>query len=330
MSEENKNIDVTQSLHTLEGDLLASTKDENYASNIVKIVTHDKEETGVANKKTEKEEAGPSRFSKIKFSINLNSTATYIGISVFFIAFISLGSYYFIHTTIQNTLPQTTPEPITTTSVTTPTSTSSVSKPVLQANGIFSADMVIPLQVVSYNKKLFIDKINEIKTNLTKNNIKDNIDISINTDLSLDNFLDKIQYSGPESLLRSFDAEKSYNFGLYHTQGDQYETYFLTKIDVFDLAFSGMLDWERSMPLDFEKIYTYTVATSSNSSNVSTTTPVFTDKVIKNIDTRTYIDTKKGIRITYGIVNKQYLLITSGENSFVDIVNKLLIRNILH
>lgn len=326
-----KNIDKNQSLHTLEGDLMASMKNENYASNIVKIVTHD----GESDKNTERTQLTDKNkdvirniFLKIKRLFVYNSTYFYLTVSIIFILIISSIAFYFINITIKNTN-LATDSVVKATTTTEVKATTTLTKPELYGNDIFNADMTLSLQVASQNKKLFITKIEEVKKNLVKNNIKNNIDISLKMDIDLDGFFDKIQYSGPETLLRSLSSEKPYNFGLYHIKNDEFETFFLTKIDIFDLAFSGMLEWERSMPIDFE--YIYPSITNNNTSSSSTTPNInkFTDKVIKNIDTRTYFDEKKGIEITYGIINKQYLLITSGENSFTNIVNKLLVRNVL-
>jgi hypothetical protein len=174
--------------------------------------------------------------------------------------------------------------------------------------------------------------------------IANKINVGIKIDISLLDLFNTIRYSGPDSLLRSFSDDNQYDFGFYYTKTNSFENYILTKINIYDSAFSGMLEWENSIGIDLENIFifknitsTTTLATSSN--NIADNPAIkienkenegkFVDKVIKNIDTRVYVDTKKNTKIVYGIVNKRYLLITSGEESFINILDKLIINSIL-
>jgi hypothetical protein len=86
------------------------------------------------------------------------------------------------------------------------------------------------------------------------------------------------------------------------------------------------------MFVDLQNIFTYTAETETSTSSQTltkevTASKVFTDEVVKNIDTRWYVN--NNTKILYGFINKEYLLITSGEESFIDIVNKLTKNNIL-
>lgn len=332
-----------QSLHTLDADLLSSMKDENYASNIVKVVTHaneNKESDG-----TGAEEIGLNTFNQIKskssIPFNFNGTVFYVILGFLMLTGLGAGAFYVIQKNIQETLPKTDATASTSTGMTqsaSSTISSTTKTTLLPNNSLFNAEILIPIKIADITKYQIIELLNKNKGDLVANKIKNRINIGLPTDVSIENFLNKIQYSGPESILRSLDSSHAYNFGLYHTQNGIFETYFLTKIDIFDLAFSGMLDWEHSMPIDLQYIYSINkkdTEQGTSSSSVSTSTqslkkiPKFTDKVIKNIDTRIYVDEDKKIQIIYGFINKEYLLITSGENSFVDIVNKLTINNIL-
>lgn len=325
-----------QSLHTLDADLLASMKSENYASNIVKVVTHSnatKEDATTPALHTLKQIKNTS-----SFKIDVNSKGFYIGLSIFLTTIIGFSTYYIVNKTIQDILPKT---PVATSVVATSTQTTSTTLTVPKGK-IFNAEVLVPIQVADLTRFQIIQTINTIKVDLLTNKVKANINIGLIPDIGLNDFFNKIQYSGPETLIRSFDASKIYSFGLYHTQKDQFQTYFITKIDIFDLAFSGMLDWEYAMPVDLANIYTTISSTASTTETLTSTTTqqkitpttttkkvTFTDKIIKNIDTRVYVDPVKGTQIIYGFINKEYLLITSGEEVFIDIVNKLTINNIL-
>lgn len=313
MNEDKKETNPLSSLHTLEGDLLASMKDENYGSNIVKIVTQGKNgKVGSASSEEVREPMSPNTKRLI-----FGSIATVLGI----------GSILFYTLNLPTKEQDLALNTSTSTSANSQQTSSSTQK--VQSRSIFEADIVIPLAIENSNKIEFISKINEAEAELLKNKVGEKINTSFLLDVNLEDFFNKIQYSGPESLLRSTSKDQAYNFGTYHVKGGQFEKYLLVKIDIFDLAFSGMLGWENNLPIDFERIFTIPTSTSTITTTSASTSPKFADKVIKNIDTRTYIDNQKGIYITYGFINREYLLITSGESSFADILNKLLINKVL-
>lgn len=312
MNEDKPETNPLSSLHTLEGDLLASMKDENYGSNIVKIVTQGNK--GGRPGTVSEAESTPID-PKIKKYI-LSGIATLFGIGSILFYTLNLPSKE---------------DPLAASATSTPISqnTEATSTGKVQSKGIFEADVVIPLEVSTGNKNDLITKINGAESELLKNKVGDKINTAFLPDVNLIDLFNTLQYSGQDSLLRSISADQAYNFGTYHVKGNEFEKYLLIKISIFDLAFSGMLAWENTLPLDLERIFTHATIGSSTSSTTISNSPKFTDKVIKNIDTRTYIDTVKGTQVTYGFINRQYLLITSGENSFTDILNKLLINNVL-
>lgn len=324
-----------QSLHTLDGDILSSVKDENYASNIVKVITQDTKNKRIEEDKDPKENTSASALS---FKFNFNTKSFYIGLSVVLFGTLGAVTYYTVKKTIEETIPK--QEVAATSPTIQATSTASSTLPDsirITQKDIFNAEVIIPVEIGKLTKIKILDLIQSTKKNLTANQVKNNINISLKTDVNLPELLNKIQYSGPDTLIRSFTSNDIYNFGLYHTEKEDFETYLITKIDTFDLSFAGMLEWEKFMPVDLYKIYTYTENTNTGTTSSSTlpvlstkkSTGKFIDKVIKNIDVRMYIDADKKTQIIYGFINKQYLLITSGENSFIDIVNKLTINNIL-
>ncbi|MES2623459.1 MAG: hypothetical protein V4576_03560 [Patescibacteria group bacterium] len=329
-------IPSTASLHTLEGDLLASMKDENYSSNIVKIVT-----SGAGNKS-----AGPAS-SDTETSGSGLKKYMFIFIGIILIAGVGAGIFYAKNLSNKGSITDNT-------ATTTPATPLTNTTPFTQAPSIFDADVVIPIKVANTNKVGLVSAVKAVKEDLLANKITNKTNITLVTDVSVEDFFNKIQYSGPQSIIRSLAADKAYNFGIYHTASSEFETYLLIKVDTFDLAFSGMLDWERGLPIDLQPLFTYTpVATPTSSQNqpvgtttaaTSSTTTVsvpeipyagsnllgkFSDKVVKNIDTRVYTDPQRGVQIMYGFINKKYLLITSGENSFVDVMNKLLVKSVL-
>ena len=317
-----------QSLHTLDGDILSSIKDENYASNIVKVVTQHTDAKGKENDENKEDFMNPTgQKPAASFRINLNSPYFYVVVSIIFLSVVGGAAYFAVTSTIQQTLPS----PAVATSTPAASSTLPANISITQKN-IFNAEVIVPVQLNALTKIQIISLLQDTKKSLLDNELKDNINVSLSTDVDLITFLNKIQYSGPETLVRSISSDKVYNFGVYHKKKDDFDTYLITKIDSFDLAFSGMLEWERTLPVDLSSIFTYMpeiVEQSTSTPQTVQNVPRFVDKVVKNIDVRSYIDPVKGTQIMYGFVNKKYLVITSGEAAFADIINKLTVNNIL-
>ncbi len=327
-----------QSLHTLDADILSSMKDENYASNIVKVLTHNTEKKDTIEQDSNLVKNTQKKESFFSFIQTLNSTYVYVGLSIFLFGTLGGVTYYVVKTSIENTVPK--PDPVTVATSTKDTASSTLPDNIsITQKNIFNAEVLVPIEIEKLTKPQIISLIRDTKKELVQKEIRNNINISLSTGISLQDLFNKIQYSGPDTLTRSLVSDKIYTVGLYHKAKGDFEMYILTKIDIFDLAFAGMLEWERFMPVDLYNLYSYN-STVVTSSTVSTSSPtiskkeastngIFIDTVIKNIDVRTYIDPIKGTRIVYGFINKEYLLITSGESSFIDIVNKLTINNIL-
>jgi hypothetical protein len=124
-----------------------------------------------------------------------------------------------------------------------------------------------------------------------------------------------------------------------------FETYILIEIENFDLAFKSILEWEKYMQLDLKDIFlgnnvtidtakpTVTSTTSSSTETVvkynKKDTDVFTDRILKNQDIREYVNNESNTTLIYGFINNKYLVITSGESSFIDIRDRLLKQNIV-
>lgn len=307
MDEEKNNTNKIKSLHTLEGDLLASMKDENYGSNIVKIVTQGKSAaSGLSDTQDSISERNPNLKKYILASVSI-----VFGISAILFYTFNISSKENKAEDNSNILNPNIPLAATTTSE-------------IQSRTIFEADVIVPIKISNGNKNDLIQTLQNTERELVAKKAANSLNITYLLDTDLENLFNKLQYSGPDSLIRSFSTDQAYNFGVYHVKESEFEKYLLIKIGIFDLGFSGMLGWEKTLPIDMERIFTYTTLSTS-----STSTPKFVDKIIKNIDTRTYIDPQKGVRITYGFINREYVLITSGETAFADIVNKLLVNNIL-
>ena len=182
-------------------------------------------------------------------------------------------------------------------------------------------------------------ELNKIKDVLLGKKIEPKNNIGLNVNLDLNQFFEKIRYSGDSSLLRSFDGQ--YSFGLYSIENNKFENYILIKLSNFDLAFQGILNWERYMSVDLKGIFTGNneiisnnaepsgISTSSEKKYYKKDTKTFIDRTLKNYDIREFVDNNTNTDIIYGFINNKFLLITSGESSFIDIKNRLLKENIV-
>jgi hypothetical protein len=209
-----------------------------------------------------------------------------------------------------------------------------IKKPVVSNSDILNSEIIQSSDFTKLNRVGVLSEINKIKQILSDKNISANNTITINTNIDIQQLFDKIQYSGDASLLRSFG--NIFAFGLYTNENKQYENYLLIEVTNFDLAFQSILDWEKYMPVDLKNIFIgnneiiqiVNTSTTPNKMYKKTDTNIFTDRVLKNYDIREYVKNDISTNIIYGFINNKFLLITSGESSFIDIKNRLLKENI--
>lgn len=325
-------------IHTIEGDLFAAMKDNSYGDNIVKIVTNPTANTN-------------ARFRKLGGDIETEADKK--DAMKKYIKYIVVGSIVFIGAGVAAILYMNEKHEITRTEGT--ATTTATSTPIIKITSIINPEVYKKLNVIHVDKNGFIKQITEVKTLLRNSNIAANTNIGLTLDIDIKSLFLKLRYAGPDSLLRSLADD--YVFGLFSDKERTFEPYILLRINSYDLAFAGILEWEPYMPGDLKGIFareqllaTSTVATTTTNTATTTiasstqsqqrTAPTvaivrsavdkkFTDQVIKNIDARVYVDEDIHMTLVYGFINKEYLLITGGVDSFIDIRNKILTKNIL-
>lgn len=303
----NENDKLT-SIHTLENDLATAVRDDNYGKNIIKVVTNHDQQLKIKSIKDEDVK------SSNKFSLNIKSISIIL-ITVFFIGLI-IASYF-----IYNTYTKTSNENTATTDI---VATTTVNKPIIKDQNILNTEIIQNIDFSKLNRDGIVDSLNEAKILLNNNNITPGNNVSINTNVTFDDFLSKIRYSGEESLNRSVDTT-NYVLGLYSVKDKNFENYILIKVKDFDLSFKSMLSWEKYMPIDLRGIF---IGNNQISTSTESDTGVFLDKTLKNYDIRKYVKNSDNSTIIYGFINNKYILITSGEASFIDIKDRLLKESI--
>lgn len=94
--------------------------------------------------------------------------------------------------------------------------------------------------------------------------------------------------------------------------------FLLIKLDSFDNAFPGMLEWEKSMRDDILPIF-------ASPETLATTSPtaIFSDLIIQNKDTRVLKDSTGRIVLLYSFFDNNMLIMTDNETSLKNLVGKL-------
>lgn len=94
--------------------------------------------------------------------------------------------------------------------------------------------------------------------------------------------------------------------------------FLLIKLDSFDNAFPGMLEWEKNMRDDILPIF-------ASPETLATTSPtaLFSDLIVQNKDTRVLKDSTGQAVLLYSFFDNNMLIITTNEASLKSIIGKL-------
>lgn len=324
-STETTSVIPRSSIHTLEGDIFSAIKDENYANNIVKIVTN----PSTNSNKSQNADVETRGFLK---KVAMAS-------AIFVLLVIAAFGYFYIAGQREAGTNLDPNSPIATS---TQNGVGSTSLSTIKTTSVLEAEAIIQLNLRELDKASGIQKIRQIQQELRDKQIAVGTTVELTLGLTVPELFAKNQYSGGEGLIRSLT--NNYSFGLYNNKESRFESFLVFKISSSDLAFSNMLDWERYLPADLTDLFadksvvnpdpnaSQTVSTTTSSTTtapVAFLTPGFTDKVLRNTDARVYTDTNGKVQFVYGFVNKDYLIISGGIESFVDVKTRLLNNNTL-
>jgi len=140
--------------------------------------------------------------------------------------------------------------------------------------------------------------------------------------ISTRDFLNILESRAPGSLVRSFNplfmlgflgknTRLAENIGTVHP-------FILIKLDSFENAFPGMLEWEKNMQSDLLPLF----VSSTTPTNIASET-TFEDVVIQNKDVRMLRNLTEQAVLLYTFFDNKMLIITDNENSLKIIVDKL-------
>jgi hypothetical protein len=315
-------------IHTLESDLASAVMDNNYGKNIIKIVTDPSKNSTFGTNYDKEEDGGIKKNLFTKKSVLIFLGTIFVISSVLTILYVLYKAKNVESDAIK--LEQKDLLLLPAGDVLNP------NQPIVKYSDLLNSEILQSSDFSKLNRPEIILEINRIRKLLINNKILPNNNVGINSNLNIKQLFEKINYSGDESLLRSFG--NNFALGLSSNKDSQLDTYLLVEISNFDLAFKSILNWEKYIQIDLKDIFvgnneilnvnTDNMSTSTVKKYLKENTRVFVDRVLKNYDTREYINNENNMTIIYGFINNKFLLITSGESSFLDIKNRLLKENI--
>lgn len=139
---------------------------------------------------------------------------------------------------------------------------------------------------------------------------------------SLKDLLFALKVTAPGSLIRSFSNK--YMLGTY-TPASAYDTphlFLIINVNDYNMAYAGMLQWEKTMLDDFFTLFHVDVS----GKNSELFGKPFKDIIIKNKDAR-ILYTKDGVdALFYLFTDKNTLVITDNQEGLKEIITRLLVQ----
>ncbi len=196
-----------------------------------------------------------------------------------------------------------------------------------------------PTAIISYDTEESIDMTNVVnksdfvkitENELNKKNVsgsikalflKETTDGLINP-FPLKSLFETIKANAPDTLIRSFAEE--YTLGVYTpiSPYDKNRLFLIIKINNYDQAYAGMLEWEKNILSDLFSVYKIDI----NEENKGLLEKQWKDIIIKNKDAR-IIYTNDGADILFYIFpDKKTLVITDSQEAIKEIITRLLAK----
>jgi len=122
--------------------------------------------------------------------------------------------------------------------------------------------------------------------------------------LETSRFFNNLETSIPSAFLRNLDRE--FMLGTYQNKG-----FLILKTKSYELAFSGMLEWEKNMADDLLPILSGRKVTGS-----------WEDRVVKNRDARVLKEDSGNLALIYAFLNRNTLLIAPDETIFSEALSR--------
>ncbi len=215
-------------------------------------------------------------------------------------------------------------------------------KIIIESLGKTKGEIIDEIQNISSNEQLGKrDEIVEIIINKSVDTFENNASVRKSVQINAKDIFNLIDSRADESLIRSLKEEATIGVHIL----DRPEPFIIFKSDSINQTYSGLLDWEKNMGLDLQKIFSASltpakpiVAAPIIIEENGTTTEVsqapnvviptfnlqnFIDIIISNKDTRAIVDSLGKIRFFYSIVDNEYIIMTTNKNTLDLLLNRI-------
>lgn len=141
------------------------------------------------------------------------------------------------------------------------------------------------------------------------------------TPVSAQNFLSLFAKNALPELLRAFGSP--FAFG-YFSHEEKSDAYLILTTRAYSQVFSGMLSWEKDIVRDLGKVLLFPETEAAYRARVlETKNTLFVDEVISNKDVRVARDKDGTVFLLYGFLDTETLVITTSEEAFREIIDRV-------
>ncbi len=145
---------------------------------------------------------------------------------------------------------------------------------------------------------------------------------NISKPLPLDNLLSLLKVTAPSSLVRSFSNK--YMLGTYTplNPGEKTHLFLIIKIKDYNMAYAGMLEWEKTIVYDLFTFFRIDIKGKNN----ELLDKSFQDMIIKNKDARVLYNKENLGVLFYLFSDRNTLIISDSQNAIKEIITRLLVQ----
>lgn len=140
--------------------------------------------------------------------------------------------------------------------------------------------------------------------------------------VSAEDFLRTLEVHVPSSFLRALEPE--FMFGVHVFDGNV--PFFIFKVESYENAFAGMLDWEKTMETDLFPLFESETTIADRDSEGTTTLQIkigFRDVIIRNKDTRVLENNMGRTIFLYSFLDRKTIVIAIDKDSFTEILTRI-------
>lgn len=283
-----------QHIRTFQSDVANAVKTDNVS--LIKIA--------LAEKKRQERQG---TFNSTLISTSSSKKSIYIGIAVVLILFFAGGFFLYASLRVQTPIE--------------PTDGTTLATPSIEMEKVLDVDIggkdsndierIVQAEKAAELSLGAMERIRFVQTNVA----------GIAQEVDSAGWLTFMRARAPDSLLRAF--ERGFVFGVYSLT--PHDSFIIFKVESYDIAYAGMLQWEPSMEEDIGGVIINrpergnTTSTASNNFNGKP----FVDRIVNNKDTRVLLDDAGRVKMLYSFIDKNTLVIASGESVLREVVFRL-------